>query len=139
VAASAPVPSEPTVVLAPLHAPLAVQLAALVEFQLSVDVPPGAMLEGFALNVTVGAVLSCRTSMALTQDSPVIVAKTRLSVASVVTVNVRSPTVFRGTEKFARTTCPSAVTWKTRKYGHCVQDSRNRSVTSTCPGVAGMA
>jgi hypothetical protein len=40
--------------LAPLQAPLAVQLVAWVELQFNIDVPPLATLVGFALSVTVG-------------------------------------------------------------------------------------
>jgi hypothetical protein len=51
---SGPVDSLPLVVFVPLQPPDAVQLVAPVEFQVSVDDPPLAMLVGFAASVTVG-------------------------------------------------------------------------------------
>lgn len=45
----------PDVALAPDHAPDAVQVAALVVDQDSVDVPPDAICAGFAVSVTAGA------------------------------------------------------------------------------------
>ena len=51
---SAPVDFEPLVASEPDHPPEAVQLVALVEDQLSVELAPLAMVLGLALNVTVG-------------------------------------------------------------------------------------
>ena len=138
---SGPVLCEPDVALVPLQAPDAVQVAAPVLFQVRVDALPDVTLLGVAENVTDGGALpppSGRTSIALTKASPASRVKTRLSVASVVTMKVRSATVLTGTEWLASTTCPSASTRKLR-VPHDVQDSRNRSVTSTCPGVTGIA
>ena len=45
----------PLVALTPLHPPDAVQLVALVELHVSVEVPPEIMLAGLAANDTVGA------------------------------------------------------------------------------------
>ena len=53
----APVDSEPDVAFEPLQAPLAVQLVALVDDHVSVELPPGATGLGLALIVTVGVVL----------------------------------------------------------------------------------
>jgi hypothetical protein len=50
---NAPVDCEPAVDLAPLHAPLAVQLVALVDDHVSMLVPPAATLVGLAVNETV--------------------------------------------------------------------------------------
>jgi hypothetical protein len=50
---SAPVDCEPAVAFAPLHAPLAVQLVALVDDHVSVLAPPLPMLVGLAVSVTV--------------------------------------------------------------------------------------
>jgi hypothetical protein len=55
VAVSAPVDCEPDGFLLPVQPPEAVQLVALVEFQLSVELPPLATLVGFAVKVRVGA------------------------------------------------------------------------------------
>jgi hypothetical protein len=55
VAVSAGVGALPTVGCAPLQAPLAVQLVALVDDQVSVDAPPLATVVGDAPIVTVGA------------------------------------------------------------------------------------
>jgi hypothetical protein len=55
VAANAPVLAVPLVVRLPLHAPLAVQLVAFVEVQVSVDDAPLATVVGLALRVTTGA------------------------------------------------------------------------------------
>jgi hypothetical protein len=55
VAARLPVDSLPDVAFDPVHAPLAVQLVASVEDQVSIDEPPVAILVGFADMVTVGA------------------------------------------------------------------------------------
>jgi hypothetical protein len=52
-AVSGPVDCEPAVVLAPLHAPLAVQLVALVDDHVNVLVPPPATLVGLAVSKTV--------------------------------------------------------------------------------------
>ena len=54
VAASGDVVCEPLTALVPLQPPDAVQLLALAEVQLSVEVPPLAMVAGFALSATVG-------------------------------------------------------------------------------------
>ena len=54
VAASGAVVCEPAIALPPLQPPVAVQLLALVELQLRVDVPPLAIVAGFATSVTVG-------------------------------------------------------------------------------------
>jgi hypothetical protein len=55
VAVSAPVLSLPLVPFVPLQPPEAVQLVALVELHVSVEVPPLATLVGLALSVTVTA------------------------------------------------------------------------------------
>ena len=141
VADSAPVLCEPDVALVPLQAPDAMQVVAPVLFHVRVDALPEVTLVGVAENVTDGGappVQSGRTSMALTQASPTRRVKSRLSVASVVTMKVRSATVLTGTEWLASMTCPSASTRKLR-VPQDVQDSRKRSVTSTCPGVTGIA
>jgi hypothetical protein len=90
VALSAPVLALPDKACAPLHAPVALQLVALVELHVRVADAPVAMLTGAAPRLTVGAGLvpTCRTSMALTQASPVMRVNTRFKVASVVTVKV---------------------------------------------------
>jgi hypothetical protein len=54
VTVSAAVEAVPLTGLDPLQPPDAVQLVALVELQLSVEVPPPAMLVGLADSVTVG-------------------------------------------------------------------------------------
>ena len=54
-ALSAAVLCEPLVASLPLQPPEALQEAALVEAQVNVDVPPLAMVLGFAVSVTVGA------------------------------------------------------------------------------------
>jgi hypothetical protein len=54
VADSAGVACVPFVALAPVQPPEAMQLVAFVELQVSIAVPPFAMLVGLALNVTVG-------------------------------------------------------------------------------------
>lgn len=89
-ALSAPVLALPEVACAPLHAPVAVQPVALVELHVRVAEAPLAMAAGVAVRLTVGAGLvpTCRTSMALTQASPVMRVNTRFRVASVVTVKV---------------------------------------------------
>lgn len=51
----AAVDSDPEAGFDPLHAPLAVQEVALVEVQVSIDVPFTATVVGLALNATVGA------------------------------------------------------------------------------------
>ncbi len=66
VAARAALTSDPLVVLAPLQPPEAVQLVALVELQVSVDVPPLATLVGFALKVTVGTGTTVTVTLWLT-------------------------------------------------------------------------
>ena len=66
-----------------------------------IDAFPDVTLVGVADSVTAGGALpppSVRTSMALTQASPTRPVKPRLSVASVVTMTVRSATVLTGTE-----------------------------------------
>jgi hypothetical protein len=137
--------NEPEVGWAPLQPPDAEQVDAPVVVHVSVDVPPAEMLVGDADRLTEGAdsppplpPLSERTSIALTHASPTRRVKTRLRVASAVTMNTRSATVLAATTWLARTTWPSASTRKLRVL-HQVHDSRNRSVTSTCPGVTGMA
>lgn len=116
VVARAPVPAEPLVARAPVHAPLAVQDVSLVADHVNVDEPPAASEVGDALRLTVGggSVPTWRISIAFTQASPAIVVNTRLSVASVVTVNVWSDTVLSGAEKFESTVVPSACTRNTR-------------------------
>lgn len=52
---SAAVICDPLIAFAPVHPPLAEQLVALVEDQVSVDVPPCAICTGFADSETVGA------------------------------------------------------------------------------------
>ena len=54
VALKAPVDFDPLIAWAPLHPPEAVQLVALADDQVSVDVPPLATLVGLALSETVG-------------------------------------------------------------------------------------
>ena len=54
-ALSAPVPWVPLVALVPLQAPLAEQVVALVDDQLSVLAWPLSTLDGLAVRVTVGA------------------------------------------------------------------------------------
>lgn len=54
-ALNGPVEADPLVDLLPLHAPEAVQEEALVAFQVRVEDPPEAMLDGEALNDTDGA------------------------------------------------------------------------------------
>jgi hypothetical protein len=51
---NAPVDTVPAISWLPLHAPLAVQLVALVDDHVSVLDPPLAMLVGLAAKVTVG-------------------------------------------------------------------------------------
>ncbi len=53
---TAPVPCVPLAGNVPLQPPEAVHEVALLEFHVSVDVPPGAITEGLTLNVAVGAV-----------------------------------------------------------------------------------
>ena len=48
---------DPLVALAPLQAPLAVQLVAFVELQVRVDEPPLATVVGEALRLAVGGVM----------------------------------------------------------------------------------
>lgn len=118
------------------------QLVALVELQVSVEDPPLGMLEGLAPMVTVGAagvVDTWRTSMAFTHASVFAAVKVRLSVASLVTVKTLSTTVLPGTVTPVRTRWPSAVTLNLRTYVHGTHDSRSFSVTSTTPGVTGIA
>jgi hypothetical protein len=54
VAVSAPVDCVPVVSLAPVHAPEAVQVVALVDAQVNVDALPDTTAVGFAVNVSVG-------------------------------------------------------------------------------------
>jgi hypothetical protein len=63
VVASAPVDHVPLVACGPLQPPVAVQSVAFVEDQVSVDIPPPAMVLGEALNVTVGGVAVTTTSV----------------------------------------------------------------------------
>ena len=55
VAVRAPVLCVPLVALLPLQPPVAVHEVALVELHVSVELPPLAITDGFAINVTVGA------------------------------------------------------------------------------------
>jgi len=57
VAVSAAVDAEPLIVFAPLHPPEPVQVVALVDVQLKVEVAPLLTVLGFADSVTVGGVL----------------------------------------------------------------------------------
>ena len=144
VADNGPALTDPLVERLPLHAPDAVHVDAPTLFHVRVDAFPTLTLVGDALSVTCG---SCgdgveptgRTSIALTHASPATFVKTRLRVESVVTMKVRSATVLTGTTWFARSTWPSASTRKLRVVPHCVHDSRKRRLTSTCPGVTGIA
>jgi hypothetical protein len=52
---SAPVDALPLEALAPLQPADAVQVDALLELQVRVELPPGATPEGFAVSATVGA------------------------------------------------------------------------------------
>jgi len=70
VAESAPVLAVPLVALDPDHAPLAVQLAALVALQVSVDDPPLATVSGLAVSVTTGAGATVTVTL-LAADPPV--------------------------------------------------------------------
>ena len=54
-AVNAPVDCVPEVALVPDQAPEAVQLVALVDDHVSVELPPLFTVSGFAVNVTVGA------------------------------------------------------------------------------------
>jgi hypothetical protein len=57
--------------LLPVQPPEAVQLVALVEFQLSVELPPLATLVGFAANASVGAgVVACTFTVTLRVTDP---------------------------------------------------------------------
>jgi hypothetical protein len=74
VAVSAPVPRLPLVVgNVPLQPPEAVQAVALVELQVSVDVPPGATTVGLAVKVAVGAgsTVTVAVAAALVPPGPV--------------------------------------------------------------------
>jgi hypothetical protein len=99
VADRGPVLCEPLVAFVPLHAPDAVQIDAPRLLHVSVDEFPTLMLTGVALKASCGGPLDAtgRTSIALTQASPATRVKTRLSVPSDVTRNVRSATVLTGT------------------------------------------
>lgn len=70
VAVSAPVLCEPLVANAPVHPPEAVQEAALVELQVSVEAPPGATTVGFATKVASGTMLTMAVATPLTPPAP---------------------------------------------------------------------
>jgi len=67
----APVLCVPLVALAPLQPPVAVQEVALVELQVSVELPPLATEVGFAVNVTVGAGTTVTVAVATLLVPPV--------------------------------------------------------------------
>ena len=100
---NAPVFHDPLVDFVPLHAPDAVQLDAPVLLHVSVDAPPAPTLVGDAFSETCGTVgagvppATGLTSIAFTHASPATRVKTRLRVASEVTMKVRSATVLTGT------------------------------------------
>jgi len=81
---SVPVDSEPEVGFVPLHAPLAVQLVALAEFQVSVELPPCTRAAGAAVSVSVGT--GCVTLTVTVRDA-VPPAPVQVSTKSVATVN----------------------------------------------------
>ena len=79
----APVLCVPLVALAPLQpapAPEAVHEVALVELQVSVEVPPLAMTEGAATNVAVGMMLTMTVDTLLVPPVPVQVKEYELGI-----------------------------------------------------------
>ena len=70
----------PLVALAPLQPPVAVQDVALVELQVSVEVPPLAMTEGVATNVAVGMMLTRTVDAPLVPPVPVHVKEYELGI-----------------------------------------------------------
>jgi hypothetical protein len=81
---SAPVPCVPLTALDPDHAPLAVQVVALVEDQLSVELPPLVTLVGPAVSDTVGALVETVTVADCDAEPP---APVQMSVYFVVAVS----------------------------------------------------
>jgi hypothetical protein len=69
-ALSVPVDLVPLVASAPLQPPLAWQAVALVEVQLSVDVPPTVTDVGFAVSVAVGTTLTVTDTVELEPPAP---------------------------------------------------------------------
>ncbi len=80
VALTAPVPCAPLIGNAPLQPPEAVQAVALLEFQVSVDVPPVAMTEGLTLNVAEGMTFTVAVAGALVPPGPVHVSEYAVAV-----------------------------------------------------------
>jgi hypothetical protein len=70
-----PVDCEPAVVLAPLHAPLAVQLVALLDDHVSVLEPPLATLVGLATSVTDGPGIKSTVTELVTMPAAPVQAK----------------------------------------------------------------
>jgi hypothetical protein len=71
VVVSAPVLRVPLIGSAPVQPAEAVHEMALLEFQVSVDVPPGAMTEGLTVSVTVGLTLTVAVVSELVPPGPV--------------------------------------------------------------------
>jgi hypothetical protein len=80
VAVRAPVLCVPLVALAPLQPPEAVQEVALVELQVSVEVPPLAMTEGLATKVAVGMIFTRTVDAPLVPPAPVHVKEYELGI-----------------------------------------------------------
>jgi hypothetical protein len=80
VALTAPVPCAPLIGNAPLQPPEAVHEVAFLEFQVSVDVRPGAMTEGLTLNVAEGMTFTVTVAGELVPPRPVQVSEYAVAV-----------------------------------------------------------
>jgi hypothetical protein len=87
VALSAPVDCDPLIAWEPLQAPDAVQAVALVEVQVSVDVPPWATLAGLAVSETLGGAADTVT-VAVCDAEPPAPVQVRINFVVAVSVGV---------------------------------------------------